>query len=95
MLKYKYIYIKQKDKEIDITEIDLARIELKLDNLTNNIKSFETRLNKLDKRNPGGRFWWMKDWLEVFYVWYRLCVIALAVFLIIQLFDFLSGVSLL
>ena len=47
---------KLKDKEIDIPQIDLSGIELKLDNLTNNIKSFETRLNKLEKRNPGGRF---------------------------------------
>ena len=46
---------KLKDKEIDIPEIDLSGIELKLDNLSNSIKTFEERLNKLEK-NSGGRF---------------------------------------
>ena len=47
---------KLKDKEVDIPEIDLSGIESKLDNLSNSINTFETRLNKLEKRNPGGRF---------------------------------------
>ena len=46
---------KLKDKEVDIPEVDLSGIELKLDNLSNSIKTFEERLNKLEK-NSGGRF---------------------------------------
>ena len=38
---------KLKDKEIDMPEVDLSGIELKLDNLSNSIKAFEERLNKL------------------------------------------------
>lgn len=52
-------YIKgelKKLKNKDIPEIDLSSIELKLDNLSNSIKSFEERLNKLEKKNTGGRF---------------------------------------
>jgi len=50
-------YIKQEIKKLknkDIPEIDLSGIELKLDNLSNNINLFEDRLNKLEKRNAGG-----------------------------------------
>ena len=47
---------KLKDKEVDIPEVDLSGIELKLDNLSNSIKSFEQRLNKLERKNTGGRF---------------------------------------
>ena len=47
---------KLKDKEIDIPEIDLSGIELKLDNLGNKIETFETRLKKLERKNTGGRF---------------------------------------
>ena len=47
---------KLKDKEVDIPEIDLSGIELKLDNLSNSIKAFEQRLNKLERKNTGGRF---------------------------------------
>jgi len=47
---------KLKDKEVDIPEVDLSGIELKLDNLSNSIKSFEERLNKLERKNTGGRF---------------------------------------
>ena len=47
---------KLKDKEVDIPEVDLSGIELKLDNLSNSIKAFEERLNKLEKSKPGGRF---------------------------------------
>ena len=47
---------KLKDKEIDIPEIDLSGIELKIDNLSNSINAFEQRLNKLERKNTGGRF---------------------------------------
>ena len=47
---------KLKDKEVDIPEIDLSGIETKLDNLSNSINAFEDRLNKLQKKNTGGRF---------------------------------------
>jgi hypothetical protein len=47
---------KLKDKEVDIPEVDLSGIESKLDNLSKSINAFESRLNKLEKRNPGGRF---------------------------------------
>ena len=47
---------KLKEKEVDIPEVDLSGIELKLDNLSNSIKTFEERLNKLEKSKPGGRF---------------------------------------
>ena len=47
---------KLKDKEVDIPEIDLSGIETKLDNLSNSINAFEDRLNKLEKKNTGGRF---------------------------------------
>ena len=47
---------KLKDKEVDIPEVDLSGIEGKLDNLSKSINAFESRLNKLEKRNPGGRF---------------------------------------
>ena len=50
-------YIKQEIKKLknkDIPEVDLSGIELKLDNLSNNINLFEDRLNKLEKRNSGG-----------------------------------------
>ena len=47
---------KLKDKEVDIPEVDLSGIESKLDNLSNSIKAFEERLNKLEKKNSGGRF---------------------------------------
>ena len=47
---------KLKDKEIDIPEIDLSGIELKLDNLSTSIKAFEGRLNKLERKTTGGRF---------------------------------------
>ena len=47
---------KLKDKEVDIPEIDLSGIETKLDNLSNSINAFEERLNKLEKKNTGGRF---------------------------------------
>ena len=46
---------KLKDKEVDIPEIDLSGIETKLDNLSISIKTFEQRLNKLEKKS-GGRF---------------------------------------
>ena len=52
-------YIKgelKKLKNKDIPEIDLSSIELKLDNLSNSIKAFEERLNKLENKNTGGRF---------------------------------------
>ena len=42
-------------KEIDIPEIDLSGIELKLDNLSSKIGMFETRIKKLEK-SSGGRF---------------------------------------
>ena len=47
---------KLKEKEVDIPEVDLSGIETKLDNLSNSIKAFEERLNKLEKSKPGGRF---------------------------------------
>ena len=47
---------KLKDKEVDIPEIDLSGIETKLDNLSNSINAFEQRLNKLERKNTGGRF---------------------------------------
>jgi hypothetical protein len=47
---------KLKEKEVDIPEVDLSTIESKLDNLSNSIKAFEERLNKLEKKNSGGRF---------------------------------------
>ena len=48
---------KLKNKEVDIPEVDLSGIELKLDNLSNSIKAFEERLNKLERRtSSGGRF---------------------------------------
>ena len=47
---------KLKDKEVDIPEIDLSGIETKLDNLSNSINAFEGRLNKLERKNTGGRF---------------------------------------
>ena len=47
---------KLKDKEVDIPEVDLSGIESKLDNLSKSINAFESRLNKLEKRNQGGRF---------------------------------------
>ena len=47
---------KLKDKEVDIPEVDLSGIELKLDNLSNSIKTFEERLIKLEKSKLGGRF---------------------------------------
>ena len=47
---------KLKEKEVDISEVDLSGIELKLDNLSNSIKAFEGRLNKLERKNTGGRF---------------------------------------
>ena len=47
---------KLKDKEIDIPEIDLSGIELKIDNIGNKIETFETRLKKLERKNTGGRF---------------------------------------
>ena len=47
---------KLKEKEVDIPEIDLSGIENKLDNLSNSIKAFEQRLNKLERKNTGGRF---------------------------------------
>ena len=47
---------KLKDKEVDIPEIDLSGIETKLDNLSNSINAFEERLNKLERKNTGGRF---------------------------------------
>ena len=52
-------YIKNEIKKLknkDIPEIDLSGIELKLDNLSNSINAFEERLNKLEKKNTGGRF---------------------------------------
>ena len=52
-------YIKvelKKLKNKDIPEVDLSIIESKLDNLSNSIKAFEDRLNKLEKKNSGGRF---------------------------------------
>jgi len=52
-------YIKgelKKLKNKDIPEIDLSSIELKLDNLSNSIKAFEERLNKLENKKTGGRF---------------------------------------
>jgi len=47
---------KLKDKEVDIPEVDLSGIELKLDNLSNSINAFEQRINKLERKNTGGRF---------------------------------------
>ena len=47
---------KLKDKELDIPEVDLSTIESKLDNLSVNINAFEQRLNKLERKNTGGRF---------------------------------------
>ena len=47
---------KLKDKEVDIPEIDLSGIETKLDNLSSSINAFENRLNKLERKNTGGRF---------------------------------------
>tara|TARA_R100001530_G_scaffold53797_1_gene39740 strand:+ start:187 stop:870 length:684 start_codon:yes stop_codon:yes gene_type:complete len=47
---------KLKDKEVDIPEVDLSGIELKLDNLSNSINVFEQRINKLERKNTGGRF---------------------------------------
>ena len=47
---------KLKDKEVDIPEVDLSGIESKLDNLSNSINAFEQRLNKLERKNTGGRF---------------------------------------
>ena len=47
---------KLKDKEVDIPEVDLSGIETKLDNLSNSINAFEERLNKIEKKNTGGRF---------------------------------------
>jgi|TARA_R110000824_G_scaffold277191_2_gene465470 ribonuclease HI len=47
---------KLKNKEVDIPEIDLSGIELKLDNLSNSINTFEERLNKIEIKKPGGRF---------------------------------------
>ena len=48
---------KLKEKEVDIPEVDLSGIELKLDNLSNNIKNFEFRLPELESKKPsGGRF---------------------------------------
>ena len=47
---------KLKDKEVDIPEVDLSGIETKLDNLSNSINAFEERLNKLERKNTGGRF---------------------------------------
>ena len=47
---------KLKNKELDIPEIDLSGIELKLDNLSNSIQTFEVRLNNLEIKKPGGRF---------------------------------------
>ena len=41
---------------IGIPEVDLSGIEDKLDNLSNSIKAFEQRLNKLERKNTGGRF---------------------------------------
>ena len=52
-------YIKAELKKLknkDIPEVDLSIIESKLDNLSNSIKAFEDRLNKLEKKNSGGRF---------------------------------------
>ena len=54
--EYKKELDKLKDKEVDIPEVDLSGIELKLDNLSNSIKAFEERLSKLEKSKPGGRF---------------------------------------
>lgn len=47
---------KLKEKEVDIPEVDLSGIENKLDNLSISIKAFEQRLNKLERKNTGGRF---------------------------------------
>jgi len=47
---------KLKEKEVDIPEVDLSGIEDKLDNLSNSINAFEQRLNKLERKNTGGRF---------------------------------------
>ena len=52
-------YIKNELKKLknkDIPEVDLSGIELKLDNLSRSIQAFEERLNKLEKKNTGGRF---------------------------------------
>ena len=52
-------YIKNELKKLknkDMPEIDLSGIESKLDNLSNSINTFEERLNKLEKKNTGGRF---------------------------------------
>ena len=51
-------YIKEELKKLknkNIPEVDLSGIETKLDNLSTSIKTFEERLNKLEK-NSGGRF---------------------------------------
>ena len=53
------VYIKEELKKLKnkaIPEVDLSSIELKLDNLSNSIKAFEERLNKLEKKNTVGRF---------------------------------------
>ena len=53
------VYIKDELKKLknkDIPEVDLSSIEIKLDNLSTSIKKFEERLNKLEKKNTGGRF---------------------------------------
>ena len=46
---------KLKNKKIDIPDFDLSGVEKKLDNLTDKIESFETRLKKVEKK-AGGRF---------------------------------------
>ena len=46
---------KLKNKKIDIPDVDLSGIESKIDNLTNKIEAFETRLKKVEKK-AGGRF---------------------------------------
>jgi hypothetical protein len=50
-------YIKgeiNKLKNINIPEVDLSGIEIKLDNLSSSINAFEERIIKLEKRNSGG-----------------------------------------
>ena len=47
---------KLKNKKIDIPDVDLSGIEDKLDNLTNKIETFETRLVEVEKKTKGGRF---------------------------------------
>ena len=52
-------YIKSELKKLknkDMPEVDLSGIESKLDNLSTSIKTFEERLNKLEKKSSGGRF---------------------------------------